>query len=75
MGVILVKLTLNVVGTMPAIFIMESMMDHLARSLKLDVEAVKKANLYQQGQVINGLHDMTYLLCALTSSLFLTHGR
>ena len=38
-------------GTLPAIFIAESMMDHVARSLQLDVEDVKKANLYQKDQV------------------------
>lgn len=39
-------------GTVPGIFISESMMDHLARSLSKDVEEVKKANLYKQGQVL-----------------------
>ena len=38
-------------GTLPAIFIAESMMDHVARSLQLDVEAVKRANFYQKDQV------------------------
>ena len=38
-------------GKGPAIFIMESMIDHLARSLNLDVEDVKKVNLYRIGQV------------------------
>ena len=38
-------------GTLPAIFIAESMMDHVARSLQMDVEDVKKANLYQKDQV------------------------
>ena len=38
-------------GKGPAIFIMESMMDHLARSLNLDVEEVKRMNLYTMGQV------------------------
>ena len=36
---------------MGAIFIMESIMDHVARSLGLDVEEVKYANLYQPGDV------------------------
>ena len=39
------------IGTCPGIFIMESMIDHVARSLNMDVETVKKANLYQKGQV------------------------
>lgn len=30
---------------------MESMIDHVARSLDMDVETVKRANLYQKGQV------------------------
>ena len=38
-------------GKGPAIFIMESMMDHLANSLNLDVEDVKRMNLYRLGQV------------------------
>ena len=38
-------------GTLPGIFIMESMMDHIAHSLQLDVETVKRANLYQKDQV------------------------
>ena len=39
-------------GTAPGIFIMESMIDHVARSLGMDVESVKRANLYTQGQVL-----------------------
>ena len=42
-------------GTFPAIFIAESMMDHVARSLQLDVEAVKRANLYQKDQVCQAI--------------------
>ena len=38
---------------MPAIFMMESMMDHVAKALGMDTEAVKKMNLYKQGQVHN----------------------
>lgn len=38
-------------GKGPAIFIMESMIDHLARSLSLEVEDVKRMNLYRMGQV------------------------
>ena len=38
-------------GTLPGIFIAESMMDHVARSLQLDVEQVKRANFYQKDQV------------------------
>ena len=42
-------------GTFPGIFIAESMMDHVARSLHLDVEAVKRANFYQKDQVCQTL--------------------
>ena len=38
-------------GKGPAIFIMESMIDHLATSLNLDVENIKRMNLYRIGQV------------------------
>ena len=38
-------------GTVPGIYIMEAMMEHVANSLGLDVEIFKAANLYQQGQV------------------------
>ena len=38
-------------GTAPGIFIMEAMIDHVARSLNMDVGVVKRANLYKQGQV------------------------
>ena len=37
-------------GTLPGIFIMESLVDYVAKSLGLDVEQVKRANLYQLGQ-------------------------
>jgi len=38
-------------GSCPGIFIMESMIDNVARSLGMDVENVKRANLHTQGQV------------------------
>ena len=38
-------------GSVPAIFIMESIMDHVARTLDMDVDTVKKMNLYKQGDV------------------------
>ena len=34
-----------------AVFIMETMMEHVAKALKKSPEDVKKANLYQNGQV------------------------
>lgn len=46
-----VAMSYAVAGTMPAIFMMESMMDHVAKVLGMDTEAVKKMNLYKQGQV------------------------
>lgn len=63
-------------GTLPGVFIMESMMDHVARSLGLDVETVKKANLYQKGQItplginlpycnISTLWDREYCNCGM----------
>lgn len=38
-------------GSLPAIFIMESIIDQVARTLGMDVDAVKKMNLYKDGQV------------------------
>ena len=37
---------------MAAIFVMESIMDHVANSLQLDVEQVKRANLCRQGDIL-----------------------
>ena len=38
-------------GSLPAIFIMESMMDHVAKDLGMDADTFRKMNLYKQGQV------------------------
>ena len=38
-------------GTCPGIFIMESMIDQVAKTLSLNPDSVRKANLYQKGQV------------------------
>ncbi|XP_064388596.1 xanthine dehydrogenase/oxidase-like [Halichondria panicea] len=38
-------------GTLPSIFMMETMIDHLATSLGMDVEVVKVANLYKNGHM------------------------
>ena len=49
-------------GTMSAIFIMESVLDHVARSLDLDVEQVKDTNLYKQGDtcyVVSYMHTIS----------------
>ena len=34
---------------MPALFIIESIMDHLAASLQMDPDVLKEMNMYQQG--------------------------
>ena len=39
------------VGSLPGIFIIESIMDDMARSLGLDVEQVKEANFYKKGDI------------------------
>ena len=52
-------------GKGPAIFIMESMIDHLARSLTLDVEDVKRMNLYRMGQVSFIRHNY-YIIARVT---------
>lgn len=44
-----------VLGTLPAIFFMESILDQVAKTLNMDVEAVKKMNLYKDGQVRQSL--------------------
>ena len=56
---------------------METMIDHVAKSLGKDVEAVKRANLYKQGQAsllkskcigtdyINGPHLHNYIALQL----------
>ncbi len=43
------------VGFLPVIFIIESIMDHLAMSLKMDPLAVKELNMYNKG-------DMSYVV-------------
>lgn len=40
-----------VIGYLPAIFIMESLMDDVARNIGMDVEQFKQANLYKKGDV------------------------
>ena len=41
----------DIVGSLPGIFIIEQMMEHVARTLSLDPIVVKTQNLYKQGQV------------------------
>lgn len=38
-------------GSTPGIFIMESIMEHIAKELQLDPTDVRVLNLYQKGQV------------------------
>ena len=67
-------------ASLPAIFAMEHMMEHVARTLNKDPLAVKTLNLYQQGQVntyyINSLSktcssDSCCLLITFANSLYL----
>ena len=41
------------------IFIIESIMDHLAMSLEMDPLAVKQLNMYNKG-------DISYVVCMIT---------
>ena len=43
-------MTLTLASTQ-AVFIMESMMEHVAKELKMTPEEVRKVNLYKNGQV------------------------
>ena len=40
-----------ITGTLPGVFIMESMIEHVAVAVGKSAEDVKRANLYKQGQV------------------------
>ena len=40
-----------ITGSVPGIFIMEQMMEHVARKLNKDPLEIKSLNLYKQGQV------------------------
>jgi CO/xanthine dehydrogenase Mo-binding subunit len=61
-------------GKGPAIFIMESMMDHLARSLNLDIEEVKRMNLYTMGQVYLSEYLLTNTPLMIATNLGHTYG-
>jgi xanthine dehydrogenase molybdopterin-binding subunit B len=52
-------------GCLPAIFIMETIMDHVARELGVSGDAFRFANMYQQGQVTPYKMPLTY--CNLSS--------
>ena len=47
---------------MPLIFIMESMIEHVAKSLGKDPLEVRKLNLYTQGQVGDGTLFVLYMM-------------
>ena len=38
-------------GSLPAIFIIESIMEHVGETLGIPAETVKQKNLYEKGQV------------------------
>ena len=52
-------------GCCPAIFIIEAIVDHVAKVLQLSPDAVRFTNLYQQGQVTPYGQPLTY--CSLSS--------
>ena len=52
-------------GCCPGIFIMETIMDNVAKVLGMSPDAVRFANLYQQGQVTPYGQPLTY--CSLSS--------
>ena len=39
-------------GSAPAVFIIESIVDHVAKTLNMDVDTVKKMNFYKTGEVL-----------------------
>ena len=45
-----------------AVFVMETMMEHVAKALKKSPEDVKKANLYQNGQVCLLQNSLQYFV-------------
>ena len=49
------------IGYVPAIFFIESIMANIADSLGLDVEQVKRANLYQQGDISPTVSKIKYI--------------
>lgn len=49
------------IGYAPAIFFIESIMANIADSLGLDVEQVKRANLYQQGDISPTVSKIKYI--------------
>ena len=53
-------------GSLPAIFIIESIMDHVASMLGMDPDAFRQSNLYQQGQVKTITTSLSYLYYHLT---------
>lgn len=52
-------------GCLPAVFIMETVMDHVANKIGVDVSSFRKSNIYEQGQVTPT--GMTLKYCSLPS--------
>ncbi|EGD72878.1 hypothetical protein PTSG_04607 [Salpingoeca rosetta] len=51
-------------GCLPAVYMMETVMDHLAKSLKVDPSTFRQNNVYQQGQITPT--GMTLRYCSLS---------
>jgi xanthine dehydrogenase/oxidase len=51
---------LDLAGSLPAIFIIESIMEHVAKSLNKSPEEVRMINLYQKGQLTPLKHPLLY---------------
>ena len=49
----LVYLLFLIPGSLPAIFIMESLMEQVAKSINKDATDIRLMNMYTQGQVIS----------------------
>ena len=50
-GVLFIDIVFVLLASTQAVFFMESMMEHVAKELKLTPEQVRKVKLYQNGQV------------------------
>ena len=45
-------------GSLPAIFIIESIMEHVGEALGIPSETVKQKNLYEKGQVVMVMYSV-----------------
>ena len=50
------ELCVQLLGSLPAIFITETIMEHIGEALDIPSEIVKQKNLYEKGQVFNQLY-------------------